>query len=132
EEPKQSETGRMKAIVREGFRSPDVLQVKELEKPAPDDVRGVLVKIYASSVNAADRHNIRGPPFMLRLVLPLFRMNMGVRKPKETGVGTDSAGRVEAAGNNVTQFKPGDEVDGVWMAGYAAYGKARRTRIAVN
>ena len=64
-EPKQVETGRMKAIVREGFGSPDVLQVKELEKPAPDDVRGVLVKIYASSVNAADRHNIRGPPFML-------------------------------------------------------------------
>src|SRR2546427_7635154 len=131
-EPKQVETGRMKAIVREGFGSPDVLQVKELEKPAPDDVRGVLVKIYASSVNAADRHNIRGPPFMLRLVLPLLRMNMGVRKPKEPGVGTDIAGRVEAVGNNVTQFKPGDEVYGVCMAGYAEYGTAKENRIALK
>ncbi len=82
-ESKEIESGRMKAIVREGFGSPDVLQLGELEKPAPDAVRGVLVKIYASSVNAADRHNIRGPPFILRLVLPLFRMNMGVRRPKE-------------------------------------------------
>ena len=131
-EPKQVETGLMKAIVREGFGSPDVLQVKDLEKPAPDDVRGVLVKIYASSVNAADRHNIRGPPFMLRLVLPLFRMNMGVRKPKEPGVGTDIAGRVEAVGNNVTQFKPGDEVYGVCMAGYAEYGTAKENRIALK
>src|SRR3989441_10910094 len=131
-EPRQVETGRMKAIVREGFGSPDVLQVKELEKPAPDDVRGVLVKIYASSVNAADRHNIRGPPFMLRLVLPLLRMNMGVRKPKEPGVGTDIAGRVEAVGNNVTQFKPGDEVYGVCMAGYAEYGTAKENRIALK
>src|SRR6266851_8510924 len=96
----------MKAVVRERYGSPDVLQVKELEKPAPDDVRGVLVKIYASSVNAADRHNIRGPPFMLRLVLPLFRLNTGVRRPKEPGVGTDIAGRVEAVSSNVTQFKP--------------------------
>ena len=131
-EPKQVETGRMKAIVREGFGSPDVLQVKELEKPAPDDVRGVLVKIYASSVNAADRHNIRGPPFMLRLVLPLFRMNMGVRKPREPGVGTDIAGRVEAVGNSVTRFKPGDEVYGVCMAGYAEYGTAKENRIALK
>src|SRR5437899_7920944 len=123
-EPKQVETELMKANVRERLVSPDVIQVKELERPAPDDVRGVLVKIYASSVNAADRDNIRGPPFMLRLDLPLFRMNMGVRKPKEPGVGTDIAGRVEAVGNNVTQFKPGDEVYGVCMSGYAEYGTA--------
>src|SRR5438445_12931380 len=128
----EASTKLMKAIVRERYGSPDVLQVKELEKPAPDDVRGVLVKIYASSVNAADRHNIRGPPFMLRLVLPLLRMNMGVRKPKEPGVGTDIAGRVEAVGNNVTQFKPGDEVYGVCMAGYTEYGTAKENRIALK
>ena len=58
-EPKPLEKGLMKAIVRERFGSPDVLQVKEVEKPAPNDVRGVLVKIYASSVNAADRHDMR-------------------------------------------------------------------------
>src|SRR6266571_4166747 len=131
-ESKEIESGRMKAIVREGFGSPDVLQLGELEKPAPDAVRGVLVKIYASSVNAADGHNIRGPPFILRLVLPLFRMNMGVRRPKEPGVGTDIAGRVEAVSNNVTQFKPGDEVYGVCMAGYAEYGTAKENRIALK
>src|SRR5438309_1540666 len=128
----EASTKLMKAIVRERYGSPDVLQIKEVEKPAPDDVRGVLVKIYASSVNAADRHNMRGPPFMLRLVLPLFRMNMGVRKPREPGVGTDIAGRVEAVGNNVTQFKPGDEVYGVCMAGYAEYGTAKENRIALK
>jgi len=131
-ESKEIESGRMKAIVRDGFGSPDVLQVKELEKPVPDDVRGVLVKIYASSVNAADKHDIRGPPFILRLVLPLFRLNTGVRRPKEPGVGTDIAGRVEAVSSNVTQFKPGDEVYGVCMAGYAEYGTAKENRIALK
>jgi NADPH:quinone reductase-like Zn-dependent oxidoreductase len=131
-ESREIGSGRMKAIVREGFGSPDVLQVKELEKPVPDDVRGVLVKIYASSVNAADRHDIRGPPFILRLVLPLFRLNTGVRRPREPGVGTDIAGRVEAVGSNVTQFKPGDEVYGVCIAGYAEYGTAKEDKIALK
>ncbi len=131
-EPKQVEMGRMKAIVREGFGSPDVLQVKDVEKPSPNDVRGVLVKIYASSVNAADRHDVRGPPFLLRLILPLFRLNMGVRRPKEPGVGTDIAGRVEAVSNNVTQFKPGDEVYGVCSGGYAEYGTAKENKITLK
>src|SRR5437667_12483720 len=59
-------------------------------------------------------------------------MNMGVRKPKEPGVGTDIAGRVEAVSSNVTQFKPGDEVYGVCNAGYAQYGTARQNRIALK
>src|SRR5713101_6653791 len=91
-ESKQVEKGLMKAIVRERYGSPDVLQLKELEKPVPNDVRGVLVKVYASSANPADRHGIRGPPFMLRLLLPLFRLGMGLLRPKEPGVGTDIAG----------------------------------------
>ena len=109
-ESKQAETGQMKAIVRDRFGSPDVLQLKEVEKPAPNDVRGILVKVYASSVNAADRHGVKGPPFLLRLVLPMFGLGMGARRPKEPGVGIDIAGRVEAVSDNVTQFKPGDEV----------------------
>jgi len=107
-ESRQVEKGFMKAIVRDRYGSPDVLQLKEVEKPAPNDVRGVLVKIYASSVNPADRYDVRGPPFLIRLVLPMFRMGMGLRRPKEAGVGSDIAGRVEAVSNNVTQFKPGD------------------------
>ncbi len=128
-ESKEIGSGRMKAIVRERYGSPDVLEMKELEKPAPDDVRGVLVKIYASSVNAADKYEIRGPPsFILRLAL--FRS--GVRRPKEHGVGSDIAGRVEAVSNNVTQFKPGDEVYGVCNGAYAEYATAKENRIALK
>jgi NADPH:quinone reductase-like Zn-dependent oxidoreductase len=131
-ETSQVGTRLMKAVVRERFGSPEVLQVKEVEKPAPNDVRGVLVRIYASSVNAADRHDMRGPPFIIRLVGPLFRLSTGLRGPKEPGLGTDIAGRVEAVSNNVTQFKPGDEVYGVCNAGYAQYGIARENRIALK
>ena len=131
-ESKQAETGQMKAIVRERFGSPDVLQLKEIEKPAPNDVRGVLVKVYASSVNPADRYDVNGMSFALRLVLPLFRMGVGVRRPKEPQVGTDLAGTVEAVSSNVTQFKPGDEVYGVGFHGYAEYAVARENRVALK
>src|SRR5438132_4287190 len=131
-EPKQVETGLMKAIVRERFGSPDVLQLKEIEKPAPNDSRGVLVKVYASSVNPADRYDVNGMSLALRLVLPLFRMGVGVRRPKEPQVGTDLAGTVEAVSSNVTQFKPGDEVYGVGFHGYAEYAVARENRVALK
>ena len=131
-ESKQAETGQMKAIVRERFGSPDVLQLKEIEKPAPNDVRGVLVKVYASSVNPADRYDVNGMSFALLLVLPLFRMGVGVRRPKEPQVGTDLAGTVEAVSSNVTQFKPGDEVYGVGFHGYAEYAVARENRVALK
>jgi len=129
---KQAETGQMKAIVRERFGSPDVLQLKEIEKPAPNDSRGVLVKVYASSVNPADRYDVNGMSLALRLVLPLFRMGVGVRRPKEPQVGTDLAGTVEAVSSNVTQFKPGDEVYGVGFHGYAEYAVARENRVALK
>ena len=131
-ESKQAETGQMKAIVRERFGSPDVLQLKEIEKPAPNDSRGVLVKVYASSVNPADRYDVNGMSLALRLVLPLFRMGVGVRRPKEPQVGTDLAGTVEAVSSNVTQFKPGDEVYGVGFHGYAEYAVARENRVALK
>jgi len=131
-EPKPLEKGLMKAIVRERFGSPDVLQIKEVEKPAPNEVRGVLVKIYASSVNAADKHDMRGASLVIRLVGPLFRLSMGVRRPKEPGLGTDFAGVVETVRNDVTEFKPGDEVYGVANAAYAEYGLTRESRIALK
>src|SRR5213593_1069528 len=70
--------------------------------------------------------------FALRLVLPLFRMGVGVRRPKEPQVGTDLAGTVEAVSSNVTQFKPGDEVYGVGFHGYAEYAVARENRVALK
>jgi NADPH:quinone reductase-like Zn-dependent oxidoreductase len=122
-ESKQVETGLMKAVVRERYGSPDVFQIKELERPTPDDVRNVLVKIYASSVNPADRYDM-SPPFMIRLVSPVFRLGIGARRPRSPGLGSDFAGRVEAVGSNVTQYEPGDEVFGVCDSAYAEYATA--------
>lgn len=116
----------MKAIIRTKYGPPEVLQLQQVEKPAPDDLRGVLVKIYASSVNAADRYDMRAP-FFARLI-----GRGGWFKPKEHGLGTDAAGRVEAVTKNVTQFKPGDEVFGAVKNGYAEYGVARESKLALK
>ena len=94
----------MKAIIYTEYGSPDVIQFKEVEKPTPNDDQ-VLIKVYAASVNAADWHYLRGTPW-------LFRLACGLLKPKNIFLGGDVAGRVEGVGNNVTQFKPGDEVFG--------------------
>jgi NADPH:quinone reductase-like Zn-dependent oxidoreductase len=95
----------MKAIVHTEYGSPDVLHLKEVEKPTPKD-NEVLVKVYAASVNAAESHMVRGAPFLLRLMVG------GLLKPKNTIPGAAIAGHVEAIGRNVKQFKPGDEVFG--------------------
>lgn len=116
----------MKAIVRTRFGKPDVLELKEIEKPALDDVRGVLVKVHASSVNPADYYEM-SPPLIIR---PMMRG--GLRKPKDPRLGTDVAGRVEAVSRNVTQFKPGDEVFGVAPGSYAEYATAREDRLALK
>jgi NADPH:quinone reductase-like Zn-dependent oxidoreductase len=94
----------MKAIVYTQYGSPDVLQLKEVERPALRE-NEVLIKVHAASLNAADWHYLRGAPF-------LFRLETGFPKPKNTFLGADVAGRVEAVGRNVTQFQPGDEVFG--------------------
>ncbi len=125
------ETRLMRAITRTKYGSPEVLQVQEIDKPVPDELRGVLVKVYASSVNPADRYDVK-PPLAIRLVSPLLRMGMGVRKPKQPGVGSDAAGRVEAISDNVTQFKAGDEVFGAVKNGYAEYGVAREGKLALK
>jgi NADPH:quinone reductase-like Zn-dependent oxidoreductase len=95
----------MKAIVQRKFGSPDVLELREIEKPVPGDDQ-VLVKIAAVSLNAYDWRHVRADPFLLRL------MGGGLLKPKHPVLGADMAGTVEAAGKNVTQFQPGDEVFG--------------------
>jgi NADPH:quinone reductase-like Zn-dependent oxidoreductase len=95
----------MKAIVCTQYGPPDVLQRKEVEKPAPKEDE-VLVKVHAASVNAYDWHLLTADIFMVRL------MGGGLLKPKKTILGADIAGRVEAVGRNVKQFQPGDEVFG--------------------
>ena len=127
---KEKSSTLMKAVVRERYGSPDVLQIKEFEKPVPDDVRGVLVKIYASSVNPADRYEMTGGPnLLLRIVVTL---RSGLRRPKDPRLGNDFAGTVEAVNNNVTKFKPGDEVFGVCIGAYSEYGTAKENRIALK
>ncbi|MFC2075566.1 NAD(P)-dependent alcohol dehydrogenase [candidate division KSB1 bacterium] len=107
----------MKAIVYHKYGSPDVLQLEEVAKPTPKDDE-VLIKVHAAALNAADWHLLRADPLFMRLMT-------GLLKPRNTILGIDIAGRIEAIGGNVKQFQPGDEVFGdiyEWgMGGFAEY-----------
>ncbi len=105
----------MKAIVYTKFGPPDVLQLKEVEKPIPKD-NEILMKVHAASANAYDWRHLRADPFFIRL------MGAGLLKPKHKILGADIAGRVEAVGGQVKQFQPGDDVfgDGGY-GGFAEY-----------
>jgi NADPH:quinone reductase-like Zn-dependent oxidoreductase len=92
----------MKAFMYERYGPPETLRLAEVDTPAPDGDE-VLVKVLAVSVNAADWHVLRGKPLFSRATLGLLR-------PKHKILGVDVAGRVEAAGGEVTRFKPGDDV----------------------
>jgi NADPH:quinone reductase-like Zn-dependent oxidoreductase len=119
----------MKAIVCEKYGSPEVLQLKEVENPAPKD-HEVLVKVSAVSLNAYDWHLLTADIFMVRL------MGGGVFKPKFAILGADIAGRVEAVGRNVTQLHLGDEVFGdismCGNGGLAEYACAPEDRFAAK
>ncbi len=108
----------MKAVVYREYGPPDVLKLEEIPKPVPNDDE-VLVKVHAASLNAYDWHLLRADPFLVRL------MGGGLLKPKNTILGADIAGRVEAIGGNVKQFQPGDAVFGDTSAagnsGFAEY-----------
>ena len=95
----------MKAIICPKYGSPDVLQLQEVVKPAPQDDE-VLIRIYAASINARDWRFMRANPFFIRL------MPGSLLHPKNKILGGDVAGRVETIGSNVKQFTPGDEVFG--------------------
>jgi len=114
----------MKAIVRSKYGSPDVLELREIEKPAVEDDH-VLVRVQAASVNAGDWHSMRGKPYIIRLMLG------GLFKPrtKNAVLGGDLAGRVEAVGGNVTEFQPGDDVFGMSIRTFAEYVSVRKVGI---
>ena len=94
----------LKEIVRSEYGSPDVLQLREVAKPAPQDSE-VLVRVHASSVNMADVDYLLGRP-------KIARLGTGMRRPKNSGLGLDVAGEVEAVGENVERFQVGEEVFG--------------------
>ena len=108
-----SETQLMKAIVYRCYGSPDVLELEDIEKPVPADDE-VLVKVQAAAVNPLDWHYMRGSPYLMRL-------GTGLGAPKDTRLGVDFAGTVEAVGINVKRFKPGDEVFGGAGGAFAEY-----------
>jgi NADPH:quinone reductase-like Zn-dependent oxidoreductase len=113
----------MKAIVHTTYGSPDVLQLKEVEKPLPQDHQ-LLIKVQAASVNTLDL-TLRGP-FLARI------LTGGLLKPKDPRLGVDLAGRVEAVGSNVTQFQPGDEVFGRGRGAFAEYVCAREEAVVLK
>jgi NADPH:quinone reductase-like Zn-dependent oxidoreductase len=104
----------MKAAVYTKYGPPEVLQIREVEKPIPKE-NEVLVKVHAASVTYGDLAAVKGKPFMVRL-------SLGLREPNYKTPGKDVAGQVEAVGSNVKQFKPGDEVFAdISECGWGAY-----------
>ena len=105
---------KMRAIVHTAYGSFDVLKYREVEKPTPRD-NEALVKVHAAAINAGNMFMVSGKPFISRL-------SSGLLRPKHLNPGSDVAGRVEAVGENVTKFRPGDEVFGDNLpGGYGTY-----------
>jgi NADPH:quinone reductase-like Zn-dependent oxidoreductase len=104
----------MKAITRDRYGSPDVLELSDIDKPVIKDDE-VLVSVQAASVQAGDWHLIRGLPYLICM------MGFGLLRPKTKVTGFDFAGRVEAVGSDAKRFQPGDEVFGASIGAFAEY-----------
>ena len=111
----------MKAIVCERY-GVEALELREVEVPTLEDEQ-VLVRVHAASVNPVEWYGVSGPLFVR-----LF--GRALRKPKDTSLGADLAGRVEAVGKDVRALRPGDEVFGTSGASWAEYAPAREARLA--
>jgi NADPH:quinone reductase-like Zn-dependent oxidoreductase len=102
---------KMKAIVYTKYGNPDVLQLRNVEKPSPSDDE-VLIRVLAATVTTGDV-NVRGFTFVPPGFGPLPRLMLGLRKPKRTILGTELAGEIEIVGKDVKLFKKGDQVFGI-------------------
>src|ERR687890_1019735 len=117
------EENSLKAIVRDTYGSPDVLELREIDIPEIADGE-VLVRVHAAGVGRDVWHIMTGLPYPIRLA------GYGFRAPKNPVIGSDMAGVVEAVGKNVTRFQPGDEVFGIGKGSYAEYVGAREDKLA--
>jgi len=113
----------MKAIVRDKYGPPDVLELRDIEKPQIGDDE-VLVRVHAAGVDRGVWHVMTGLPYPIRLA------GYGLRAPKNPVIGADLAGVVEAVGRSVTRFQPGDEVFGIGKGSYAEYVCALENKLA--
>ena len=111
----------MRAILHQRYGRPDVLELRDVDKPTIGDEQ-VLVRVHASSVNPVEWYGVSGPYFA--------RIGNGMRRPKDQAVGADLAGTVEAVGRDVKELQPGDEVFGVSGGSWAEYTIAREDRLA--
>lgn len=114
----------LKAAVYNRYGPPNVVQIREVDKPAPKEGE-VVIKVRAASVNPLDWHFMRGMPYFVRIP-------GGLRKPKDPRLGVDLAGQVQAVGRNVTQFKPGDEVFGLCRGALAEYACTSQAALAIK
>jgi NADPH:quinone reductase-like Zn-dependent oxidoreductase len=110
----------MKAIVGQRYGPPDVLELREVDRPVIEDDQ-VLVGVHASSVNPAEWYRVHGPFFM--------RPSEGIRRPRRAALGNDLAGRVEAVGKDVKEFQAGEEVFGSGLGAWAEYAVARESHL---
>ncbi len=121
--PREARPATMKAIVHTRYGSSAGVDLREVDTPPIADDQ-VLVRVEASSVNPAEWYGVMGPFFA--------RFGNGLRRPKTPEVGADLAGRVEAVGKDVTEFKPGDEVFGTAKGAWAEYAAAREVRLVAK
>jgi len=115
----------MKAAIYTRYGPPDVVQMADVEKPVPTDEE-VLIRVRAAAVNPYDWHFMRGEPYPVRIAAG------GLRKPKDSRLGADVAGEIEAAGKNITQFKLGDAVFGSCKGAFAEYACASESNLALK
>src|SRR5215216_2655646 len=113
----------MKAIVQDKYGPPDVLELRDIDRPEIGDEE-VLVRVHAAGVDRGVWHVMTDLPYPIRLA------GYGLRAPKYPVLGMDLAGVVESVGNNVTRFQPGDEVFGIGKGSFAEYVCAREDKLA--
>src|ERR687896_169904 len=113
----------MKAMVRDTYGSPDVLELRDIDIPEIGDDE-VLVRVQAAGVGRDVWHVMAGLPYPIRLA------GYGLRAPKNPVIGSDVAGVVEAIGNKVSTFQPSDEVFGIGKGSYAEYARAPEDKLA--